>query len=167
MILFIALSSWNGKSGDWSTTDLDQIPRRCPDCQRDSIIGHGQRKRQTHDQTHAWIWVRRGFCRLCRMTFTFLPTCCVARSRYSLGCWIEALQQWLQHRSAEVVAPAMQEEDRFVDPSTVRRWRRRWADLQGRLGELPTQLAWECQQLWDRLRSREITNPCDGQQSKS
>lgn len=167
MILFIALSSWNSKSGDFTHTDLDQIPRRCPDCQQESIVGHGRRRRQAHDGTHDWIWVRRGLCRLCRLTFTFLPDACVPRSPYSLLCWLDALKEWLLHRSAEPVAPAVKEHDRLVDPSTVRRWGRRWATMQSRFSLLPTRLAWECQDLWVSLRSREAITSCNGEQRRN
>src|ERR1035438_3193035 len=38
-----------------------------------TIIGHGQRLRQAHDDRHEHIWVRRGVCRPCGKTFTILP----------------------------------------------------------------------------------------------
>ena len=49
------------------------LPRLCPLCQDDTIIGHGRRLRQAHDDQHDRIWVRRGICRPCRKTFTVLP----------------------------------------------------------------------------------------------
>lgn len=167
MILFIALSSWNSKPGDWTHTDLDQIPRRCPDCQQESIVGHGRRRRQAHDETHDWIWVRRGLCRLCRATFTFLPASCVPRSRYSLRCWLDALKQWIQYRTAEPVSPAVKEKKRLVDPSTVRRWRRRWANLRSQFSLLPTQFAWDCETVCGSLRFEEAITPCNGEQCRN
>jgi hypothetical protein len=49
------------------------LPRRCPVCRDDTIIGHGRRLRQSHDDQHECIWVRRGICEPCRKTFTILP----------------------------------------------------------------------------------------------
>ncbi len=46
--------------------------RRCPICERDSIIGHGRRRKQAHDEHHDWIGIRRGRCPDCGKTFTFL-----------------------------------------------------------------------------------------------
>jgi hypothetical protein len=33
------------------------LPRRCPLCGNDTIIGHGRRRKQAHDQQHDWIWI--------------------------------------------------------------------------------------------------------------
>jgi hypothetical protein len=52
---------------------LHLLPRLCPLCQDKTIIGHGRRLRQAHDDRHDRIWVRRGICRPCRKTFTVLP----------------------------------------------------------------------------------------------
>jgi hypothetical protein len=41
---------------------LDLLPRRCPVCRRDTIVGHGRRLRHAHDDQHECIWVRRGIC---------------------------------------------------------------------------------------------------------
>ena len=38
----------------------------------DSIIGHGRRRKQAHDEHHDWIGIRRGRCPGCKRTFTFL-----------------------------------------------------------------------------------------------
>jgi len=51
----------------------EQILRRCPLCLRDSIIGHGWRRKQAHDASHDWIKYRRGLCNLCKHALTFLP----------------------------------------------------------------------------------------------
>src|SRR5438477_10897539 len=115
MILFIALSSWNGKPGDWKTTGLDQIPRRCPECRQDSILGHGQRRRQAHDECHDWIWVRRGLCKLCHTSFTFLPAACVRRSCYSLFYWVAALRRIGQGQGAESNLDPVQDAGRAVE----------------------------------------------------
>ena len=49
------------------------ILRRCPVCVQDSIVGHGRRRKQAHDEHHDWIGIRRGLCSRCGKTFTFLP----------------------------------------------------------------------------------------------
>jgi hypothetical protein len=33
------------------------ILRRCPACERDSIIDHGRRRKQAHDDHHDWIGI--------------------------------------------------------------------------------------------------------------
>src|SRR5215471_6367560 len=45
---------------------LDLLPRRCPVCQDHTIIGHGRRLRQAHDDQQERIWVRRGICHPCK-----------------------------------------------------------------------------------------------------
>ena len=50
---------------DAGVIPLDLLPRRCPVCRDHTIIGHGRRLRQSHDDRHERIWVRRGFCRPC------------------------------------------------------------------------------------------------------
>ena len=75
VILFIALPSTEDKSRTGvAEISLAQLPRRCPSAARTSIIGHGRRRKQAHDERHDWIWVRRGRCPLCKKTFTILPT---------------------------------------------------------------------------------------------
>jgi hypothetical protein len=50
---------------DWAE-DCDKIIlRRCPVCEQESIIGHGRRRKQAHDEHHDWIGVRRGRCAVC------------------------------------------------------------------------------------------------------
>ena len=65
---------------------LDRLPRRCPICQNDTIIGHGCRLRQSHDERDVSIWARRGICRPCKKTFTILPDWLVPSAHYSLHC---------------------------------------------------------------------------------
>jgi hypothetical protein len=40
---------------DWAEDCDEIILRRCPVCERDSIIGHGRRRKQAHDEHHDWI----------------------------------------------------------------------------------------------------------------
>lgn len=136
VILFIAFQRRDGKPVEnWSRTRLDQIPRRCPRCRRDTIVGHGQRQRQAHDQQHDWIRVRRGECRQCHQTFTFLPDACLPYSHYSLHCRCEALELYQCLGSAEAAMPIVKEPDRVPDPSTIRRWRKQWDSIQNWFNE--------------------------------
>ena len=100
------------------------LPRRCPLCGNRTIIGHGRRLKQAHDERHAQIWIRRGLCRPCQKTFTVLPD------------WLAALgdlQPPLPATGLGVVAPIPDvdgtidsgpsaDASRSPDPSTVRRW---------------------------------------------
>ena len=74
VIVFIPCSGDGCKPGD---CDGEWLPRDCPGCGRSSVIGHGRRFRQAHDQTHDSIRIRRGICRQCRRTLTVLPRCCI------------------------------------------------------------------------------------------
>jgi hypothetical protein len=73
-ILFISLSAtqYNLES-DWAEAGAQVILRHCPICVQDSIVGHGRRRKQAHDEHHDWIGIRRGLCNRCGKTFTFLP----------------------------------------------------------------------------------------------
>ena len=73
-ILFISLSpEQSNLQSDWVEADGGPILRQCPICLCDSIIGHGRRPKQAHDENHDWIPIRRGICNRCQKTFTFLP----------------------------------------------------------------------------------------------
>jgi len=123
-ILFIPLSTeHNNPAADWAAMGAESILRRCPDCSRDSIIGHGRRRKQAHDETHDWIRIRRGLCKLCRKTFTFLPPFSLPYTHYSLLARSQALRRYFVDRcSWEAAAPAVKDPDRLADPSTLRRW---------------------------------------------
>jgi len=71
---FISLSAaqYNLES-DWADAGTKVILRHCPICVQDSIVGHGRRRKQAHDEQHDWIGIRRGLCNRCGKTFTFLP----------------------------------------------------------------------------------------------
>ena len=45
---------------------LDLLPRRCPVCRDDTIVGHGLRLRQSHDDQHAVYKKRNEIDRLFR-----------------------------------------------------------------------------------------------------
>src|SRR5262249_33202342 len=68
----------------WAASCAEVILRRCPACKRDSIIGHGRRRKQAHDEHHDWIGIRRGRCPACGKTFTFLPLLSLPYTHYSL-----------------------------------------------------------------------------------
>ena len=97
--------------------------RRCPVCERDSIIGHGRRRKQAHDQHHDWIGIRRGLCPGCGKTFTLLPPLSLPYTHYSLLARSQALLRRLEeHCSWEDATPTLKDPDRVPDPSTLRRW---------------------------------------------
>jgi hypothetical protein len=101
----------------------EQIIRRCPKCRCDSIMGHGRRRKQAHDESHDWIEIRRGVCDLCKLTFTFLPVFSLPYTHYSLIARSQALQRYfLEYGSWESAAPPLKDPDRVPDPSTLRRW---------------------------------------------
>ena len=97
--------------------------RRCPVCERDSIIGHGRRRKQAHDEHHDWIGIRRGLCPGCGKTFTLLPLLSLPYTHYSLLARAQALRRhFMEHCSWEEATPTLNDPDRVPDPSTLRRW---------------------------------------------
>ena len=102
---------------------MQVILRHCPICSQDSIVGHGRRRKQAHDQHHDWIGIRRGLCSRCGKTFTFLPPFSPPYGHYSFIARSQALQRrFLEGRSWEAAAPTVKDPDRVADPSTLRRW---------------------------------------------
>jgi hypothetical protein len=124
VILFIALPEAEDKA-DPGVIVLDLLPRRCPVCGRDTIIGHGRRPRQCHDNRHDCIWVRRGICEPCKKTFTILPDWLVPFGHYSLHCRQQSCERIAAGDSAAQAAPHCKDATRLPDPSTVRRWAQR------------------------------------------
>ena len=123
-ILFIPLSAAQyNREVDWAEACAEVILRRCPICSRDSIIGHGRRRKQAHDEHHDWIGIRRGLCSRCGKSFTFLPSFSPPYGHYSFIARSEALQRYfLEGHSWEAAAPPVKDPDRVADPSTLRRW---------------------------------------------
>ena len=123
-ILFISLSpAQSNLETDWVDPDGGPILRQCPICLRDSIVGHGRRRKQAHDEDHDWIPIRRGMCNLCGKTFTFLPPFSAPYCHYSLIARSQALRRYfLDGHAWEAAAPAVKDPDRVADPSTLRRW---------------------------------------------
>jgi hypothetical protein len=121
-IVFISLSKAQSKlEADWAVTE--GILRRCPICSRDSVIGHGRRRKQAHDEHHDWIQIRRGICRPCGKTITFLPVFSLPYTHYSLLARSEALRRYfVEGCSWEAAAPAVKDPDRIPDARTLGRW---------------------------------------------
>ena len=104
--------------------DCDEIIlRHCPVCDSDTIIGHGRRRKQAHDEHHDWIGIRRGRCTTCGRTFTFLPVYSLPYTHYSLVARCHALlRRFVEHCSWERAVSKFKDADRVPDSSTVRRW---------------------------------------------
>jgi hypothetical protein len=123
-ILFISLSAaqYNLESG-WVGARAEVILRHCPLCAQDSIVGHGRRRKQAHDERHDWIGIRRGLCNRCGKTFTFLPSFSPPYGHYSFSARSQALHRhFLEGRCGVDAAPTVKDPDRVADPSTLRRW---------------------------------------------
>jgi hypothetical protein len=112
-------------ASSWAEDCDEIILRHCPICKRDSIVGHGRRRKQAHDEHHSWIGIRRGRCSGCGKTFTFLPLFSLPYTHFSLFARCQAL--WLRfrgHCSWEKAMPRLKDADRLPDASTIRRWSR-------------------------------------------
>jgi transposase-like protein len=121
MVQFIASGLPEG-GVDAPAISLARMPRECPCCRQRTIVGHGLRRKQAHDDLHDRIWVRRGRCRPCHKTFTFLPAGSLPYTHYSL----RRRAQWMQSSTP----PPLKSSTRIEDPSTIRRWMaRRWVSL--------------------------------------
>jgi len=123
-ILFIPLSVPPHKlETDWAASCADAILRQCPVCEHGSIIGHGRRRKQAHDEHHDWIGVRRGRCSGCGKTFTFLSWLSLPYTHYSVLARCQALRRrFVEHYSWEQATPTLKDPDRVPDSSTLRRW---------------------------------------------
>lgn len=123
-ILFIPLSvSPHNLETDWAASCAEIILRRCPACECDSIVGHGRRRKQAHDEHHDWIGIRRGRCPGCGKTFTFLPLLSLPYTHYSLLARCQALRRrFAEPCSWEEAMPTLRDPNRVPDPSTLRRW---------------------------------------------
>jgi Domain of unknown function (DUF6431) len=132
---------------------LELLPRRCPVCGNSTIIGHGRRRRQAHDERHECIWVRRGKCPPCRKTFTILPDWLAPSAPFSLRCRQQACESIAAGDSVEQASPHCKDPLRLPDASTLRRWAQRrlfsvcfWVKagaVDQRLLGAPTIVAWD------------------------
>jgi hypothetical protein len=154
VILFIALPEPEDKVDlGLIAVPLGLLPRQCPLCGKQTIIGHGRRLRQSHDDRRECIWVRRGLCQPCRKTFTVLPDWLAPSAHYSLYCRQESCERIAAGDSAEQAAPHCKDPTRLADPSTLRRWARRrllsmWCWMIAGISDrhflqTPTILAWD------------------------
>src|ERR1039457_4603632 len=98
------------------------MPRRCPLCKQASIIGHGKRRKQAHDEPQDWIWVRRGLCRLCGKTFSILPSWSPPYGHYSLHSRHQAWEAICAGSDWDQSAPHCKDPTRSPDSTTLRRW---------------------------------------------
>ena len=132
---------------------LGLLPRQCPVCGDHTIIGHGRRFRQAHDDQRERMLVRRGICHPCGKTFTILPDWLAPSGHFSLHCRQQACESIAAGDSIEEAAPHCKDPSRSPDPSTLRRWVQRrllsvrfWVKA-GAIGErllrAPTIVAWD------------------------
>ena len=138
MIVFISPSAAeNNAATDWAATAAEQIIRQCPKCLSDSVIGHGRRRKQAHDEQHDWIAIRRGYCNRCQKPITFLPEFTLPYTHYSLIARSQSLElHFVEGRSLDLATPLVKDPNRVPSASTLRRWFRsldsaeRWDHLQ-------------------------------------
>ena len=145
MVIFVPCSAEKGKP--WQ----EWLLRQCPRCGRDSIVGHGRRVKGAHDKEHAEIRIRRGICRPCHVSFTFLPLWSLPGTHYSLYCRRDSLRRYSEGHSAEQAGAAVRDPGRLPDASTVLRWVGRritallaWSGWEAVWRRTPTILAWDC-----------------------
>jgi hypothetical protein len=129
--------------------DPEWLPRICPSCSRQSVVGHGRRSKQAHDSHDARIRYRRGLCRHCGKTVSALPAWSLPYTHYSLAARQQAVERYTeQGRTLEAAAPSLRDADLVADASTLRRWLQRrltscWTCLSRVPLLLPTILAWD------------------------
>jgi len=144
VILFVAPSAAQGKPVDWAVS-VEPIPRQCPGCLSHSVVGHGRRRKQAHDEDHDWIGIRRRLCNRCQKTITFLPAFSLPYTHYSLIARSEALQRYfVEGCSLDLAGPLVKDPNRVPVAATLRRWFRgldsvdRWDRLQQLQSSLPS-----------------------------
>jgi len=145
---------------------LHLLPRLCPLCRDGTIIGHGRRLRQAHDDQHDRVWVRRGICRSCGKTFTVLPNWLAPWGHFCVPCRQQACERIVAGDTAEQAVPHCKNPFRSPDASTVRRWAQRrllslwcWARSQRQnFLQAPTIVAWDLPALC-RILPFEVRSP--------
>lgn len=113
MIVVIPRTWPLSKDGGAAAYDPEWLPRRCPACAEPAIIGHGRRRKQSHDAAHISIRVRRGWSKQCPVTVTVLPAWSLPYTHYSLAARAAALRRYPEDRlPLEQTAPTVQDADR-------------------------------------------------------
>jgi hypothetical protein len=99
------------------------LPRDCPRCSRagchGSVVGHGRRKRTSLDEDLSEIRIRRGRCRACGGTITFLPPSLQPYRRYAVPVIASVVKQRLRAVSYSALKLVLYNPDIFPDLSTV------------------------------------------------
>ena len=72
----------------------EAILRHCPICLQDSIIGHGRRRKQAHDEASRLDRDSARTLQRCGKTFTFLPPFSLPYCHYSLIARSQALRKY-------------------------------------------------------------------------
>jgi hypothetical protein len=122
--------------------ECEWLPRQCPSCAGNAVVGHGRRRRQAHDGKHDWIVVRRGICKLCGRALTVLPGWCVPGAQYGLATRQQAFAALARGSSIEQAAPHCRDPNRIAEPSTLRRWV--WRRIESLpFWRAPTLFAWD------------------------
>jgi hypothetical protein len=139
MICFFAFAAEEKRDLDWADESARCFCRQCPQCLCHSIIGHGYRRKQAHDDSHDWIRIRRGLCKLCSKTITFLPRFSLPYTHYSLMARAQAVRRYFtEHFSLEAAAPLVKDPNRVASGSTVARWFHRLESLHKSLCPQPS-----------------------------
>lgn len=106
------------------------LPRDCPRCKGGAcgtVIGHGRRRRACLSESESEIQLRRGLCKVCGGTITFLPSFLGTYRRYTFPIIESAVQHRRQGRDYGSLRIHLYSPDRFPETSTVRRWCREFA----------------------------------------
>lgn len=88
------------------------------------MIGHGRRDRTLLDEHRSEIRVRRGLCKACGGTITFLPLTVRPYRRYAVSVIAGVVRQRLRGVPYSRFALVLHNPDVFPHLSTVRRWYR-------------------------------------------
>ena len=115
-ILFIPVSAPSDKlATDWAEDCDEIILRRCPVCERDSIVGHGRRRKQAHDEHHDWIGSIAAAAQIAGRPSLSFPLFSLPYTHYSLVARSQALQRrFAEHCSWEKALPKLKDPDRVA-----------------------------------------------------
>jgi len=108
-----------------------EFPRDCRACgEAGAVVGHGRRDRLCHGPGSDRIVVRRGKCRVCERTFTFLPSFAMPRSRYAVDAARETVMRFVSDPGARPMdaAPDFRDTGCVPDLKTLYNWLHTVAD---------------------------------------